>query len=1087
MKHRAYSLFGTGCIRNTLERVGIAGLFIIMFNVSTFAQKSPTSQYTDGPSISVKHRGTTENYILEQWNTDNGLPQNSVNAMVQTKDRYIWLATYDGLVRFDGLSFTVYTMANTPALKSNRIETIVEDKRGTFWVAPEENGILLYRNGIFRKLEDTSINAATIFCFAEENDSTMWAATPSRLVKIVNYKVVQRIPLHLYWNFAPRALLPVAGGMYLGAIGLYYYDGTQVRMVKDFSTAPVRSFLQQGDSILLATGKGLYSLRNRVLRKIELPEGKNSPFVSSLYCDREKNIWLGQVDVTLSRLNRQGEYEDYHHVLPPDEIYRILQDNEGNIWLGAQTTGLWRLRKSAVRVLSKANGLSSDIIYPILRAHDGTVYIGTNGGGINILRGNSLTRFLPGTEYSKLAVWSIAEDCEHTLWIGTYGFGVYRYDKSGKMTRMNEGIWSKLNNLVYAIHFDDLGAMWIGTDNGLGRYYNGTLKIYTTNDGLVNNSVRNLFSDRKGRLWVATTGGLSILDGGKITSYTDKKGLSANYIRAFTEDDMGNIWIGSYGGGIMRFQNGRFSTIAQKDGLYDNIISTILDDSQGNYWMTCNKGIFRVKKSELNEFADGVRKYVSSFVINKASGLLKAECNGGCQPSSCRTPDGNLWFPTFGGVAIINPVSLQKNTTPPRVYIEKVLVDTANKRLNEPIIAPPGYERIDFMVAALCFTDAAGVKFSYLIEGLDEHWSTPTTNRLLQFSHLPAGRYTLKVIACNNDGVWTSTPAQVEFEIREYFYKTPFFYIVLVLFIVGIIAGAFQLRIHILEDRRTQLENAVTQKTADLQNEKLKTEQALRETTLANAQLEIAKAKAEQESRQKTEILSIITHDLRNPLFCIRGSAEMLPEEHEDPTSLQKLVNLIIDSADKMLELVNHMLEHVRLDDFNLRLYLHTIKIVPLLETIILKNSSLAAKKGQKITFMNYIPVEAKVVADEVKFLSAIDNLVSNAVKYSPRDSAIIVRAQTDGKKYVISVKDQGPGLTDEDKKKIFGTFQRLSAKPTGGEISTGLGLSIAKRIVELHDGEITVISEAGQGAEFIIELPVSIKPSSRRITSQIE
>ena len=267
---------------------------------------------------------------------------------------------------------------------------------------------------------------------------------------------------------------------------------------------------------------------------------------------------------------------------------------------------------------------------------------------------------------------------------------------------------------------------------------------------------------------------------GAFTNYTTEQGLAHNYVRAIHQTADGTMWFGTYGGGLDRFRDGRFTHYTTRDGLFGNVVSRILEDERGNFWMTGNKGIFRVARQDLDDFADRKRSSITSVPYGVADGMVNSECNGGGQPAGWKRRDGTLWFPTARGVVRIDPAHVTSNTVAPPVAIERVLVDRTESGSARRDRRASGRRRSgDLTTPALSYSAPEHVRFKYMLAGLDDGWTDAGTRRSVYYSHLPPGSYTFRVIAANGDGVWNTTGSHIGLRIVPAFYQTWWFVVFL--------------------------------------------------------------------------------------------------------------------------------------------------------------------------------------------------------------------------------------------------------------------------------------------------------------------
>jgi signal transduction histidine kinase/ligand-binding sensor domain-containing protein len=743
-------------------------------------------------------------YLHDAWNTENGLPQNDVMQIIQTRDGYIWLGTNGGLVRFDGIRFTVFDSGNTPELRSNRILALAEDRDGTLWIGTQNGGLTSYSQGKFKNYSTRDgLPDESIFSIAADRQGNLWLS-PGGLVRLTDGR---------FTLYTTRDGLPSNGSGYLNTKApdgslwflsadfiVHFHEGRFERYgIKEFPKGwvfKVSSLTVARDgSVWLTTEYGLVILQNGNMTVLKPglnpnPTAVPSMFVVNTYEDRAGNLRL----LTPSGL---AHYQDGKVVIDtpipelsrlfisPSSVHSILEDREGNLWLGMGGIGLHRLRPRQVTAYTAETGLSDQGFMPITDDGAGGLWLGTTDFS-NLLYHFQDGKFTPYNIHAQAR--SLYLDHTGTLWIGT-DEGLYRLHDGKLMT--DHPLNPELRDtLVEAIYEDREGNLWVGTgtdekqDGALYRLKDGVTGKYQTSEGLVANDVRFITEDRQGALWVGTTRGMSRFKDERFTNYTIEQGLSNNFVREIHEDADGTLWIGTYGGGLNRFREGRFIAITSKNGLFDNIVSRILEDDHGNFWMSGNRGIFRAGRKDLNDFADGRLPSVTSIAYGVEDGMKINETNGGAQPAGWKTPDGKLWFPTIRGVVTIDPENL--NPLPPPVYIEQVLIGQTPVNVEQTIEVRPGQGDLEIHYTGLSFIAPEKVRFKYKLEGYDSDWVDARERRVAYYTNISPGSYTFKVMAANNDGVWSTQEATIPIVIIPPFWRTWWF----VSFCVFVIAAA---------------------------------------------------------------------------------------------------------------------------------------------------------------------------------------------------------------------------------------------------------------------------------------------------------
>jgi ligand-binding sensor domain-containing protein/tRNA A-37 threonylcarbamoyl transferase component Bud32 len=771
-------------------------------------------------------------YIHDAWQTDQGLPQNSVQAICQTSDGYLWLGTQEGLVRFDGVRFTVFDRRNTPELTHNSISALHEGRDRTLWYGVRGGGLGRLKNGRFTTFTTKDgLTSDRVRAIHEDRQGNLWIGTSGgglnrvRDGRVTAFTTKEGLPSdHVVAIHEDRR-----GDLWIGTFGgglsrLRDDRFTTFTAREGLSSDNISSILEDREGVLwIGTfGGGLNRMTGGAFATVTTKRGLSSDQVWSLLQDRDGSLWVGTDGGGLNRIAGGGrEITSFttNAGLSNDQVLSLYEDREGSVWIGTGGGGLNRLRDGKFSSFTEKEGLSGEVVLSVYEDSKGNIWIGTDGGGLNRLRDGRFTRFTTKDGLSNDHVVSITEDREGSLWVGTYGGGLNRF-RDGRFAQYGrkDGL---SDDVVTALHPDGRGNLWIGTaGGGLNRFRDGTFTTFPVgNDGLLNEHVVALHEDREGSLWVATSGGgLSRFRDGAFTGFTTREGLSDDRVASLYEDAEGTLWIGTSGGGLNRFRQGRFTAFTTKTGLHDDTVFRILEDSLGQLWMSSNRGIFSVRKAELHAFAEGKSDRISATAYGTADGMRSAECTGESQPAGWRSRDGRLWFPTIRGVVVIDPAHIPVNGLPPPVVVEEVIADGegAVTRAGVPLSFPPGNQKLAIRYTALTFPAPQRVRFRYRLEGFDTDWVEAGTERTAHYTSLPPGAYTFRVKASNSDGVWNETGDSVAIRLEPFFYQTGTFRVLVAFGLVLLGAGAQRLRTRRLEARARRLEQIVQEQTRDL-------------------------------------------------------------------------------------------------------------------------------------------------------------------------------------------------------------------------------------------------------------------------------
>jgi ligand-binding sensor domain-containing protein/signal transduction histidine kinase len=745
-------------------------------------------------ALALNPKKTLTQYVHDVWTVEDGLPQNSILCITQTRDGYLWVGTWGGLARFDGVRFTIFNVWNTPALRSNSINALAEDSEGYLWIGADGGGkITRFRNGEFTAFTATDgVSSYSISSICGDRQGNIWIGTNGggiqRFRDGVFTTFTSQNGLDSNWIYAiyedskGRIWITTDGGLNCYQAGTFTVHPREEKLLLH-DTSPIA---EAEGSLWIGGQNDLTQLRAGRLRPYPFTAEFSAKGIKSLLQDREGNLWLGTNDSGLLRF-RAGKFGRFttREGLSHNTVTAIYEDREGSLWLGTWG-GLNRLKDGKFIAFTTKEGLSSDWTHCLYEDHEGSLWVGTAGGGLNRLKDDKFSYYTTKNGLAGNIVAGLGRSPAGDLWIPTEDGGVSRFSR-GRLTDFTSqlrltsgGVFARSgmkrnlsHGLILAIHEDRQGRVWIGTtDWELICLSGGKVIRYTKEDGLVNDHVSSIYEDRQGTIWIGTPGGANKFRDGKLTAVATK---AASHITSIYEDEEGTVWLTSRGDGLFRCRGEDVVQYTTREGLFDNMLTTVLDDGQRNLWLGSFLGIFRVRKQELEEVARGIRPAVSPVVYGRADGMQSVECNSH-HPSGWKSRDGRLWFPTVKGLVVVDPNEMRLNSLAPPVLIEQLLFDKQTVDLSRKAELPPGRRDLEFHFTALSFLDPKKVRFKYRLEGYDKGWVEAGTRRVAYYTNLAPGPYRFRVIACNNDGVWNETGAAFAFYLQPRPYETGWFY-----------------------------------------------------------------------------------------------------------------------------------------------------------------------------------------------------------------------------------------------------------------------------------------------------------------------
>jgi signal transduction histidine kinase len=704
----------------------------------------------------------------QAWSTEEGLPQSSVHSIAQTSDGYLWLATEGGLVRFDGIAFRIFDRGSEPAFASDDVCCLAVDRTG-LWVGTQD-GVLRLQQGQFHRY-------GTADGLASSAVESVHAMSDGALV-------VHTAGGWFGWNHPSfRALSKVPAELTSDGAGLTAVPGSASWR---FSTSTVSA----GGGRQWRVGQ-------------ELPMGR----IQTVSVDREGLAWVG-MNGGLFVLSAEKTSATPVTLLSGNSVLSVFEDAEGNHWIGTETSGLHVLRRLAFR---SEPALADQAVTSVAQTKDGSIWIGTRDDGLRRMHSGLLDEPVPENKLTSAVILCLAPGADGGLWVGTPD-GLNYIDENNAVRRITSADGLP-DDYVRALTADTDGSVWVGTRQGLAhlRRFGEQLSIHTltTADGLGGDLIGALLL-KQGELWAATSGGLTLVrSNGTIRNFTARDGLGATITTAMAEDSAGHLWVASNNGGLSilngQGEGQRFLAVGTfpGDAGRDGNIEGITADRLGFLWFRMDRGIRRIALSALLGCVGKNPCLGKNGAIVKyglADGLPNDEVVAGEPSVGWLVNHGEIWFPTRGGVAIVDTEHLPANTVPPPVVLQRFSVDDLSERIGPASIDIPfGHARFTMEYAGLSFTAPSEVRYRFRLEGFDKDWTDAGNRRSATYTNLTPRSYIFRVQARNNDGVWNLTGAELRFRIIPPIYRRWWFILLSVLVLLALLAGMYLLRLRRLQ------------------------------------------------------------------------------------------------------------------------------------------------------------------------------------------------------------------------------------------------------------------------------------------------
>ncbi len=970
----------------------------------------------------------SQDWVIRSWQTKDGLPQNTIYALLQTRDGYLWVGTGGGLARFDGVRFRTFGLEE--GLGSVRVATLFEDGRGILWVGTTGGGVSRWENGRLTRLsEGGEFSGADVESLAADQDGTLWIGTRRGLLRWRDGEFTRMgAQVGLPEKVVRALLLDSTGTLWVSVIyeGLFRGTNGHFAPVPQNEWTPshsVGSLLEdQGGSIWVGGPSGqVWQWRDSTWRLYGETNGVPVGNLRSLARGSQAGeVWVGSQNVGLAYFTN-GSFQQpmVSNDFLEQPISALWVDRDGAIWVGAAGGGLSRLSRRRLHYWGRSEGLPDSKVSSMAEDADGILWVATETAGPWQFAGRRFTKLAdPVVSPNYPYYYSALCTGDGSIWMAGESL-LLRFHK-GRATQsyMNDELW---HNAIHAL-CEDGTNVWLGTLSSSGSSLfkcDGTALQTMATNGTFDGRIASLVREAPETLWVGCVGGLYRWDKGRLRRWTTQDGLLCANIQALHRDPDGTLWMGTLGGGLARLKNGRIANITKRQGLIDNIIVQILPDDLGHLWLGCSHGIMRLKRKELDNCAEGKVGYVHAAVVGQDDGMLSEQCTGDHSPTAVKTKDGRLLFPTTRGLVEIDPRRWEEFTAQtPEASIEEIRVDGQLLAATSPLVLPPGSRHLEVLYGAPSLRGADSVHFRFRLEPMEKEWVGAGARRTAYYSNLRPGRYSFHVTTGNTQGDWNQNQAVIVITLRPYLWQNLWFRLSAAAALCATAVVWYFRRIMRLERSRAAQEAFSHQ---------------------------LLSSQEEERKRLASEL-----HDgLGQDLLLIKNRVGLLAADKKHPPEVARQLGEISQNASRAIADVRALSQALR------PTALEQVGLTKAVEWRVEQVGEASTTKfSTELENIDGLLEPEK----EINVYRIVQEALNNVLKHA-QASQVIVEAKRDGTELRVSVFDNGRGFDPE-------RAGREGEKP-------GLGLAGMRERAKVLGGRIELQSTSGKGTRLTLTVPL--------------
>ncbi|HET9049636.1 MAG TPA: ATP-binding protein [Chiayiivirga sp.] len=1072
-------------------------------------------------------------WVSRHYGSADGLPVGSVNAAVMDAEGFLWLATHDGLARFDGAQFEVYDSIRFPAMNGNRVLSVHRDAQGRVFALTEPGDWLRVESNRIRSafVENASglgarhvdlmslcVTAARgLWCpdqdgqyhirlnFPAGIDPALALLGPNDSAWLLSRQrdvwLYRRGHWRAVWQAGDRVVRAVTATGVVASDGSFWtvVGERLLRVGPDASQRwfgdrldPLRVIdirLDRDGEIFIGASNGVFRVQNdRPVRVFHTEDAKEDAGDEPVYLSWQApdgahwishggRLW--RIDASVDRWKNPNPKPVFDS---PGLIQNLSFGSDGLVWVMSLHDGLHRLNRARVDVLDQARGLHGNNVYGISRAPDGTMWLGSLGAGLMALAADGTVRSygvedgLPGNN-----PWVVSVAPDGTVYTATYAPGLWRKPADQQGFEAVPLPVELAQEQIRALLFAPDQSLWLGTSAGAWRRQDGRWEKIWPEPG---RRVRvGAIAMQGARIWLGSDEGVWALTGMQASAVAGDV-LAHTAIRGLDISSDGALWISTDGRGLVRVaandpEGHHALQLTRREGLPSNTPHVVREDARGNLWVNSNQGIFRINRSGLDAILAGTKSRLAPLSLGLSDGLIELEGNGGVQPVMAESADGTFWFASQGGVVRFNPMALPLHERPPRARIDGLEFDGEALPLAPDGRLPVGVRSLRFLFRAADLVGNGEARYRHRLLPDSQRWSDAGSEHSTQFSALAPGRYRFQVLAGNSDGIWASEPAEVAFEVLPYWHETFAARVAFAAILALLLALGWWWRVRRLHHRARVLDLKIRSGTRKLRREKSRVERAMLELAHAHQGLEdrnLALAdqarRLEDLDRFRRRVLANVSHELRTPVMLVGLPLEEL-EQRAIGLDVEGKARLRLarQQLERLQGLVEQLMSLIQAESGQMPLRLTRVDMSAFGRQLIASYRPKAMTAEVELSLQVHEGLEP-VYADLVHLATIFGNLLDNALKYAPKGSVVVVSLAARDEGVEMGVCDAGSGFDASTARRLFERFYRADGMPRDGREGLGIGLSLVQELVQLHGGEVSAQSQPGVETWFRVWLP---------------